>query len=200
MKLYFTPTEVAKICNISYATVVNYCEQQKIENIKSPITNHRKIARESLEQFLQQHDIPLTRIDEYDALKIMLVEDSEADQLAIRKILKKGFGQKAQVQVHDDGYSALIHLGQYKPDVLILDIFIPKIDGFEVCKTIKSNPDTADIKIIAISGREDKQTMDRVMASGADVFYAKPLRWLESEFIRQVSSLARVRSLLGKEG
>ncbi|HEY2709330.1 MAG TPA: response regulator [Caulobacteraceae bacterium] len=73
------------------------------------------------------------------------------------------------------GEEALSKLEERKPDIILLDIMMPNMDGFEVCRRVRANPETADIPVVMVTAL-DKQ-IDRVMASdvGADEFFTKPV-------------------------
>lgn len=73
------------------------------------------------------------------------------------------------------GFEAAAKVVKFKPDLIILDLFMPGIDGFEICKRIKEEADTAHIKILAVTGYDLEENRKRIMASGADGFMAKPL-------------------------
>jgi two-component system, cell cycle response regulator len=66
-------------------------------------------------------------------------------------------------------------IGEYKPDLLILDIMMPGMNGFEVCQKIKTSPGTQNIKIVAISGDHSPGVKERILSAGADLFFTKPL-------------------------
>ena len=101
---------------------------------------------------------------------VLIVEDEDE----IVNILKTFFQRQGGYQVNtaSDGITAMIEVGRIKPDLLILDIMIPGVDGIEVCRRIKadSNNTTA---IIAISGQPDAER--RSLQAGADAFMHKPL-------------------------
>jgi len=63
----------------------------------------------------------------------------------------------------------------FKPDLLVLDLIMPGMDGFEVCRRIKKNPRTSHIKVLAITGYDDGENRDRIMKAGADDYLPKPI-------------------------
>ena len=71
--------------------------------------------------------------------------------------------------------SALLQIGEYKPDLLILDIMMPGMNGYEVCQRLKGNTSTQTIKIVAISGDHDPVVGEKILGAGADLFFTKPL-------------------------
>ncbi len=74
-----------------------------------------------------------------------------------------------------DGFEAGQKSIKFKPDIMIVDIFMPNMDGFEVCRQMRKNPDTMNTKIIAISGYSDEENRKKILDAGADLFIPKPL-------------------------
>ena len=108
-----------------------------------------------------------------DKKTILVVEDEEA-LLRLQSILLviKGF----KVEGVTDGQAALDAVARIKPDLILLDIMLPKIDGFEVCRQIKANEATRHIPVIIITAKKSKE--DRIMGEqvGADLYITKPYK------------------------
>ena len=92
-----------------------------------------------------------------------------------------------------DGIEALEVVSRSKPDLILLDIMMPKMSGFEVCRKLKSDPATRDIPIIMVTALSDLSDIDRGVESGTDDFLSKPINRLE--LITRVKSLLRLRHL-----
>ena len=101
----------------------------------------------------------------------MLIVDDEDE---ITEIIKTFFQRQGgyEITTASDGITALIEVGRAKPDLLILDIMIPGVDGVQVCRRIKAGP-AASTVIIAISGQPEMEK--KILQAGADVFMTKPL-------------------------
>ena len=173
MKEFYTTGEVAKICNIAPKTVVNYCEAGKLKNEQSPVTGYRRIPRDELLRFMEQYKIHISKLNQVELKKILIVEDDKRIAELITQALAP-FSEQVEVSAVYDGYNALVEIGMIRPDLVILDILLPRIYGFVVCKKLKENPATSSIKICAISVRSDKDTEQRILENGADVFLKKP--------------------------
>ena len=87
-----------------------------------------------------------------------------------------------------DGERALELARREKPDLVLLDVMMPRMSGFEVCQKLKSNPDTRDIVVIMVTALHEVADYERAVESGTDDFLSKPVNKLEL--------LTRVRSLL----
>lgn len=117
--------------------------------------------------------------------KILLVDD----QKDVLKIIKKAFAKERdyEVETANDGNEALIKIGIYHPDLLILDIFMPKMDGVEVCRAIKRQPEFGDMKVIIFTGYPEHEKVDKVAKMGFTKVVSKPFQ-LE-EFLKEVNEM-----------
>ena len=108
-----------------------------------------------------------------DKKTILVVEDEEA-LLRLQSILLVIKGYK--VERATDGQAALEAVTRIKPDLILLDIMIPKIDGFEVCRQIKANEATRHIPVIMLTAKKSRE--DRIMGeqAGVDLYITKPYK------------------------
>jgi two-component system cell cycle response regulator DivK len=104
--------------------------------------------------------------------KILLVEDNDVNMRLVRLTLKN---QDYEFIEANDGEEAIQKALNGKPDLIILDIQIPRMDGYEVARTLKSNAKTGDIPIIALTAHAMKGDEERVLNAGCDVYVSKPL-------------------------
>ena len=98
------------------------------------------------------------------------------DDDAIRQILIEGLTMDGQYLVKEasNGIEASIKLGTYRPDLLILDIFMPEMDGLEVCRNIRSEPELSELKVIITTGYPDHPKIDEVVKLGYTNILSKP--------------------------
>jgi len=105
--------------------------------------------------------------------RILIVEDEES-LLKLESILLSSKGY--QVTGVMDGKSALDEINARKPDLVVLDIMLPELDGFEVCKRIKEDPETAGIPVVMLTAKKNSQDYARGMQVGADAYVTKPFK------------------------
>jgi len=105
--------------------------------------------------------------------EILIVEDEES-LLKLQSLLLTSRGY--EVQGVTDGKLALDRVASKKPDLVLLDIMLPEIDGFEVCRQIKSNDATKNIPIIMVSSKKGREDMARGEQAGADWYITKPFK------------------------
>jgi signal transduction histidine kinase/ActR/RegA family two-component response regulator len=119
------------------------------------------------------------------AHKVLVVDDDNA----IRQMLIEALTMNHQYLVEEasNGIEASIKLGTYRPDLLILDIFMPEMDGLEVCRIISSESELADMKVIVTTGYPDHPKLDEVVALGYTNIFSKPFDLLN--FIEAIDKI-----------
>lgn len=128
--------------------------------------------------------------------KILIVEDNQDSRELVVKVLKnKGY----QTIEAADGEEALEKIAAEKPDLILLDISIPKIDGYEVAKRLKSQEEFKDIPIVALTAHAMKGDREKVIVAGFEGYISKPIN--VRELPEQVRSYLRGKweSILGGE-
>lgn len=115
-----------------------------------------------------------TQIDEIVATKKILVVDDEPDIVEfIHDLVKDTISCK--VESAGDGFTAGRLLHVFSPDLVILDLLLPGVDGFQVCKMIREGEETKNAKILAVTGYDSADIRDKILQSGADDYLGKPL-------------------------
>lgn len=160
---------------MNHRTVLSWIKQDKIKAFKTP-GGHSRVREKDLVSFLKEYDIPLPDAIEAKVPVVLVVDDEPQITKMISKALTSDneFSAGLQVEISTNGIDALMKIGKNPPDIIILDVCMPNLDGIEVCKRIRANPDTKDIEIIAMSGINVEQTQKDIMAAGADDFIGKP--------------------------
>lgn len=103
--------------------------------------------------------------------RILVVEDNPD----MRKILSIRLEiNNYSVITAEDGEEALLKTKKEKPDIIILDLMIPKINGFEVCRMLKFDDDYKDIPVIILSALDQQQDREKAVKNGADAYFIKP--------------------------
>jgi len=124
--------------------------------------------------------------------KILVVDDEPYVVRALSFILKKG---GHEVTTAADGQEALRHVEEDKPDLILLDIMMPDLDGFEVTQRLKKDPATKDIYIILITAKGQEEDRKRGFESGADDYITKPFS--PTGLIKMIDGIFKERSLKG---
>lgn len=122
--------------------------------------------------------------------KILIADDNQQNCELLQAYLDD---LEADVSVAYDGQQALDMARQVNPDLILLDIMMPKMSGFEVCSKLKADPATQDIPIVMVTALNEIADIERGVEAGTDDFLSKPVSKLE--LLTRVKSLLRVRHL-----
>ena len=168
-----TTYQVSNICGVTMPTVVNWIEQGKLPAYKT-LGGHRRVKKDDLIEFLKKNKIPLPdELAKEWGCRILIVDDEKEIIELISKLIIKS-QPHCMLSSAKDGFQAGRQIISFKPDLIILDLNLPGVDGFEVCKGIKSDPLTKHIKILAITGYHSEKTKKRILSYGADAYLSKP--------------------------
>ena len=100
-----------------------------------------------------------------------------------------------ETRIAANGEDALRAIAEWRPDVVVLDIMMPRISGFEVCKQVRANPATRDIGIVMVTALDQHADIDRAVDVGTDDFLTKPIN--KAELLLRVRALIRARGQAG---
>jgi excisionase family DNA binding protein len=174
MEDILTVFKASKYCNVSPKTIINWIDSGHIEAYKT-VGGHRRIKTSDLENFMRKQGIPIPEEEMgEERIRILVVDD---DPIIVETIVQALEEDEYDYEVisASDGFEAGLQVNHFKPHLLILDIMMPDIKGYEVCKKIKTNEDTKDTKIIVLSAYLDDEKFKKMKDYGADVCFSKPL-------------------------
>ncbi len=121
--------------------------------------------------------------------RILIVDDEPNIVMSLEFLMKReGF----EVAVAADGDEALARLPEFRPDLVLLDIMMPKKSGYDVCQEIRTNPEWSGVKVLMLTAKGRDTEIAKGLAIGADAYVTKPFATRELA--------AQVRQLLGLEG
>ena len=165
-------TDAAKLLGVAVSSVSKWIDEGRLTAGKTP-GGHRRIEQEDLVAFLRQQKLRVTPELEGAIPKILIVDDDEGVIKFLTEELKERFPSLEILQA-SGGYAAGEIVGLSRPTVIILDLFMPEVDGFEVCRRIKSNPLLSKTAIIAMTGHYTQDVRSRILQAGASVCMEKP--------------------------
>ncbi len=103
--------------------------------------------------------------------KILVVDDDEG----LRRILGVTLGEEEfELRYAGDGEEAIVMAAEFRPDLVLLDVMMPNVDGFQVCQVIKSNPKTRAARVVMLTASATEKDRARGRAAGADEYFGKP--------------------------
>ncbi|MCP4131624.1 MAG: response regulator [bacterium] len=177
MNKVYTPTDVAKICQVSRSTIHNWIDRGSLKAISLP-NGYKRITEDELKRFLKEANIPFPKGAE-NAPAILIVDDEEIIIDLLREIVEEVLKSKGiesfSIETARDGIDASLKIGHLKPDLVFLDVMLPGIQGFDVCKKIRSNRDLDAVKIIIVTGQLDDSLDQKVEEFKLEGIIRKPL-------------------------
>lgn len=168
-KPYLTPSEAAKLLMVSPITVRAWAQKGLLPSETTP-GGHRRFLRENVEQFAKQCKSMPPRND----LRVLIVDDDKQVAGFLVEWLT-GLDEPFIVSTAADGFETGRKVHTFEPDIILLDLMMPELDGFAVCRQIKADPDTSDIRVIAMTGHPTPENERRILEAGAEVCISKPL-------------------------
>jgi excisionase family DNA binding protein len=172
---FLTTGDIASYCEVTSAAVLKWIDSGKLPVFTTP-GGHYRILRTDFRDFLTQHGM---FIDEgffgkdRSNKRILIVDDEPGVVTFIESALR--LEGKYALASASDGFEAGQLVVSFQPDLIILDIMLPGMDGFEVCSRVKTDPKTAHIKVLAVTGFATDENIQKMLHAGADDYLAKPL-------------------------
>ena len=171
MKTVFTTGEAAKICKVSQQTIIRCFDNGQLKGFRVPGSRFRRIPREALYKFMKENGIPTDAL-ESGKRKVLLVDDDTELVELMNKVLEED--GRFEVRIATNGFDAGMMVKEYRPDLIVLDVMLPDINGKEVCHRVRSDNTLEDVRILCISGMIEEDKVQELKLSGADDFLHKP--------------------------
>ncbi len=169
-----TTGEVADFCHVTYRTVLKWVEDGKIKAYRTP-GNHSRIHPGDFVDFLKEYHMPIPEIFHAQQTmnkKILIVDDDKNMANSIKRVLRNAGNY--EIELAYNGFDAGRKFIGFDPDLVILDIRMPGMDGYEVTKNIKETSLGKRVKIIAISAFFEQEGKNRIEKIGVDACLDKP--------------------------
>ncbi len=171
MKTVFTTGEAAKVCKVSQQTIIRCFDNGQLKGFRVPGSKFRRIPREALYKFMKDNGIPTDAL-ESGKRKVLLVDDDVDIVEMIHKALDED--GRFDVRIAANGFDAGMMVKEYRPDLIVLDVMLPDINGKEVCHRVRGDISLEEVRIICISGMVEDDKIQELRLAGADDFLHKP--------------------------
>ena len=167
-----TTGEVARICKVAPRTVTKWFDSGQLHGYRIPGSKDRRIPVNQLIRFMRQNNMPLDGMLHFTKTRILIVDDEAEIVDMLRDLLSQQ--TTYDVQVARNGFEAGLAAERIKPHVILLDINLGDINGKEVCKTIRMNPELQMTKVLAMSGQLTDDEAKALLTQGFEGFLKKP--------------------------
>ncbi len=170
-KNVFTTGEAAKICKVSQQTIIRCFDSGQLKGFRVPGSRFRRIPRDLLFTFMRDNGIPTDEL-ESGKRKVLIVDDDPD----LVEMLVDVFQRDARFEIEtaNNGFDAGMKVREIRPDLVVLDVMLPDINGKEVCQRIRSDKSLEAVKIICISGMVEQDKVQELLQCGANDFLQKP--------------------------
>ena len=170
-KTVFTTGEAAKICKVSQQTIIRCFDNGSLKGFRVPGSRFRRIPRENLFSFMKDNGIPTDALESGKRRVLIVDDDQGLVDLLVDVFDKDG---RFEIRSANNGFDAGMLVKEFRPDLVVLDVMLPDINGKEVCQRVRSDPTLESVKIICISGMVERNKVQELRDAGADDFLQKP--------------------------
>ena len=170
-KTVFTTGEAAKICKVSQQTIIRCFDSGQLKGFRVPGSRFRRIPRDLLFVFMRDNGIPTDALESGKRKILVVDDDTDLVELITDVLARDG---RFETRAANNGFDAGMMVKEYHPDLIVLDVMLPDINGKEVCQRVRTDKTMDDVKIICISGMVEEDKIGELRASGADDFMHKP--------------------------
>jgi len=171
MKSVFTTGEAAKICKVSQQTIIRCFDNGQLKGFRVPGSKFRRIPREALYKFMKDNGIPTDALESGKRKVLLVDDDNDLVELMTKFLDEDG---RFEIRIASNGFDAGMLVKEYRPDMIVLDVMLPDINGKEVCHRVRADTTLEDVRILCISGMIEEDKIQELRLAGADDFLPKP--------------------------
>ena len=172
-KTVYTTGEAAKICKVSQQTIIRCFDNGTLKGFRVPGSRFRRIPRDQLFAFMRDNGIPTDALE--SSKRKLLIVDDDQDLVDLMVDVFKADG-RFEIKTANNGFDAGMLVKEFRPDLVVLDVMLPDINGREVCQRVRMDPTMEMVKIICISGMIEADKSADLRAAGANDFMNKPFQ------------------------
>ena len=173
MAKHLSTFAIAEKLHVDPGSVANWIDQGLLKAHRTP-GGHRRVTAADLTAFLRQHKMPIPEELDPAPVRVLVVDDNASITQLIARAINAEHPDYEVVEAHD-GFRAGSILATLRPDVVILDLRMPGMDGYEVCRLIKSQQATRSAQVLAMTAYPSEENAQRILKVGAKVCLHKPL-------------------------
>jgi len=171
MKTVFTTGEAAKICKVSQQTIIRCFDSGQLKGFRVPGSRFRRFPRVQLYTFMRDNGIPTDALDSGRRKVLVVDDDEDLVELIVDALERDG---RFEIRSVNNGFQAGMMIKEFRPDLIVLDVMLPDINGKEVCTLVRSQKAMDDVRIICISGMVEADKVQELRDAGANDFMQKP--------------------------
>ncbi len=177
-KKYLTTGDVAGYCEVNVTTVKRWIREGHLKGFQTPM-GHFKVAKNDFIDFLKENHMPVDEsILGSTDLKVLVIDD-DAGMVKTIVLTLESLNSNIVIDTATDGYDGLMKIGKSVPHLLLIDLNMPKIDGYEVIRRVKESEEYNSAKIMVVSSALDDNAEKRLAEMGVSKYLRKPFKLAE---------------------
>jgi excisionase family DNA binding protein len=166
-----SPSEAAGLLGISPVTLSKWARKGAIQAHQT-LGRHRRFTYTEIQRFAREQGMTLFDADDSPTRVLVVEDDPQLSTFLLEALTEDAVGVLAERA--GDGFEAGRLIQKFRPQIVLLDIMLPGVDGFEVCRQLQADPETREIRVIAMTGYYSKENAQRILQSGAEACLQKP--------------------------
>ncbi len=166
-------SEVAALCHVNRITVWRWIKRGELDAVRDSQGRYA-ISRDMLHRFLSRKGYPADPALFKRPNRVLIIDDEPPVVEVVSRALY-GIDGGIRIATAEDGFEAGLQMATFKPDLLILDLMMPRMNGFQVCRLVRQDPAMAHTRILVITAYGSRDNVARALAAGADEVYLKPV-------------------------
>jgi excisionase family DNA binding protein len=172
-KTHLTPNEVAELLMVNPVTVRQWAARGLLHSLTTP-GGHRRFLLRDVEEFARSRGSTPTSRGSGRPDRVLIVDDDVQLGLSIAGMIQSR-DPKIAIEMAHDSFEAGVKVESFRPHALLLDLMMPDMDSFEVCRRLRIRPTLNHVRIVAMTGFHSPEHVERIMSAGADACLPKPL-------------------------
>ncbi len=195
---YCTTREAARLLGLSLGKVQQMAEDGELHAWKTS-GGHRRVSIKSIEAHVRMRGGQPQREEQHESIDVLIAEDN----LDLQKLYLKNIATWAlpiTIRTVSNGIDGLLNIGLRPPDMLIVDLLMPGVDGFEMIRRLRQNPELDSMDIIVVTGMDDGEIQKRGGLPETVTVYQKPVPFKELRGYLQAKVAQRRRTQPGERG
>ena len=169
----YTTHDISRLLQVDPSTVSKWIDRGILVAFRTP-GGHRRVRAGDLRSFLIAHEMPVPEELGSSAVRLLVVDDEKPVLDAIKRAFK-AHSHQVELTTTTSGVEALLLVTEIKPHGLLIDLNMPEVDGFEVCRRIKARKNLEGVRLITMTGRHSQETVEQSLRAGAVACIAKPV-------------------------
>ena len=169
----YTTHDISRLVQVDPSTVSKWIDRGILVAFRTP-GGHRRVRAGDLRSFLIAHEMPVPEELGSSVVRLLVVDDEKSVLDALKRALK-AYAHQVELTTTTSAVEALLLLAEMKPHGMLIDLNMPEVDGFEVCRRIKARKNLEAVRLLTMTNRHSPEFVEQSLKAGATACIAKPV-------------------------